>query len=53
LKILKAKAKRERWARNLVYSMDTKAANFVWFLRHPVVFLKCLELIQHKPGIRL
>lgn len=48
-----ARAKRERWARGVAYSMDVKASNLVWFLRHPITWLKCIGLIEHKPGIRL
>jgi hypothetical protein len=49
---LKARAIRERAARNLCYYLDTKASNFVWFLRHPITWLKCMGWVKHRPSIR-
>lgn len=49
---LVARARRERWARGVAYSYGVFWSN-VWYLTwRPVLLLKILGVIEHKPNTR-
>lgn len=43
---LKVRARRERWARNVCYYLDTKADNFVFCVLHPVMAYRVHQMLK-------